>query len=179
MLKVLKWLVVASIVVLIGFSIHLYRHLGLQKPVEISRAVSGPLLLLYKDHRGPYHQILPVIREVELWAVKQNVPCPRTFGQYLDDAQAVDQDRLRSRGGCVLSVLPNGIPPEGFSVLKLPEHEYVVARFTGSPAAGPLTVYPAVKKYFADNRLVYPPTVIEIYSINGDNVTTEYLFQLP
>jgi DNA gyrase inhibitor GyrI len=174
-----KWLALFSLCGLIAFSFYVYRHLGLEKPVEIHQGPAGPFLFLFKDHRGPYHEIGPVIREVELWALKQNVPCSKTFGQYLDDPEGVDQDRLRSRGGCVLSVLPNGMAPPGFSVLKLPEKLYVIARFSGSPAAGPLSVYPAVKKYFAEHRLVYPPTVIEIYSVNGPNVTTEYLFQLP
>lgn len=174
-----KWLALFSVCGLIGFGIYVYNYLGIKKPVEISQGTAGPFLFLYKDHRGPYHEIGPVIREVELWALKQNVPCAKTFGQYLDDPEGVDQDRLRSRGGCVLSVLPNGMAPQGFAVLKIPEKAYVIARFAGSPAAGPLTVYPAVKRYFREHRLVYPPTVIEIYSVSGSDVTTEYLFQLP
>ena len=159
--------------------VYLYLHLGLSRPVEITRGPVGPLLLLYKQHRGAYHHIGPVIREVELWALNKNIPCSKTFGEYLDDPDAVDQDRLRSRGGCVLTVLPNGMAPEGFEVSRIPQKEYVIAHFRGSPAAGPLTVYPAVKKYFSENRLVYPPTVIEIYSVNGPDVLTEYLFLLP
>jgi len=176
---VLKWIVPLLLIGLAGFGIYLYRHLGLSQPVEITQGPRGPLLFLFKDHRGPYHEIGPVIREVELWALNKNVPCSKTFGQFLDDPQAVDQDRLRSRGGCVLSVLPNGMAPEGFNVLKILERGYVIAKFRGSPAAGPMTVYPKVKKYFEEHRLVYPPTVIEIYSIDGESVETEYLFQLP
>lgn len=174
-----KGIFFASLAGLAAFAFYVYYHLGMQKPVEITQGRAGPYLFLFKDHRGPYHEIGPVIHDVELWALKQNIPCTKTFGQYLDDPESVDQDRLRSRGGCVLSVLPNGMAPEGFNVLRLPEKNYVIARFTGSPAAGPLTVYPMVKKYFADNRLVYPPTVIEIYSVSGQDVSTEYLFQLP
>jgi DNA gyrase inhibitor GyrI len=176
---VFKWLVLLILSAGILLGTYLYFHLGLERPVEISRGSEGPLLLLYKDHRGPYHEIGPVIREVELWALNKNIPCSKTFGQYLDDPEAMEQDRLRSRGGCVLTVLPNGMAPEGFSVLKIPERPYVIAKFRGSPAAGPLTVYPAVKKYFAEQRLVYPPTVIEIYTVNGSDVETEFLFQLP
>lgn len=178
-MKLWKYLALISITGLAAFAVYVYSHLGLNKPVEISQGTAGPFIFLYKDHRGAYHEIGPVIHEVELWALKQNVPCSKTFGQYLDDPEGVDQDRLRSRGGCVLSVLPNGMAPQGYSVLKIPEKPYVIARFTGSPAAGPLAVYPEVKKYFAEHRLVYPPTVIEIYEINGSDVTTQYLFQLP
>ncbi len=175
----IKWLALFSVCGLIGFAVYVYQHLGLSEPISIARERAGPLLLLYKQHRGPYHEIGPLIREVELWALKKNIPCSRTFGEYLDDPEAVDQDRLRSNGGCILTVLPNGMAPEGFNVSRVPEKEYIVARFSGSPAAGPLTVYPAVKKYFAEHRLVYPPTVLEIYTVNGSAVMTEYLFLLP
>ncbi len=175
----LKWLALVIVCGIAGFIIYLYTHLGLSQPVEISRGPAGPLLLLFKQHRGPYHEIGPVIREVELWALNKNIPCSKTFGEYLDDPEAIDQDRLRSNGGCVLTVLPNGMAPDGFNVSRVPEKEYVIAKFQGSPAVGPLTVYPAVKKYFAENRLVYPPTVLEIYTVNGSDVVTEYLFLLP
>ncbi len=173
-----KWLFLGLAAALITFAFYLYFHLGLNKPVEITVTEAGPFVLIYKEHMGAYHEIGPVIREVENWAIKNNVPCPRTFGEYLDDPSTVDQDRLRSLGGCQTLTVPGELP-EGFKTKEIPRKNYVMARFSGSPAIGPYAVYPKVKDFFHEKRMKMPASVIEFYLVSGRNVETEFLFEIP
>ncbi len=174
-----KWLGLFSLGGIIAFVIYLYSHLGVNEPVDIQTKDAGPFTMLYKEHRGPYHRIGPVIGEVEKWAIVNNVACSQTFGEYLDDPESVDEDRLRSHGGCIVAGVPGGELPKGFKVKEVLKKNYVIARYSGSPAIGPFTVYPKVKEYMNQNRLKPSSTAIEIYYVNGARVTTEYLFELP
>lgn len=160
----------------VGLVIYLYVHLGVSRNVEIEVGERGPLYLLYKNHLGAYHQIGPTIDEVERWARSNSIHCPQTFGEFLDDPKAMDQDRLRSRAGCLLSAKLTS-PPGEFTYEERPAQKYVIAKFEGSPSIGPFKVYPKVQKFIEDNRMSTPSNpVIEIYTVNGAKVTTEYLF---
>jgi AraC family transcriptional regulator len=160
----------------VGFVIYLYTYLGFSREVQIEVGERGPLYLLYKNHLGAYHQIGPTITAAENWTNANNVLCPQTFGEFLDDPKTMDQDRLRSRAGCVLDRKLND-PPGDFVYEERPRQKYIIARFAGSPSIGPFKVYPKVRKYIEDNRLKPSSSpVIEIYTISGANVTTEYLF---
>ena len=116
-----------------------------------------------------------MIQEAEAWANSHNLRCPQTFGEYLDDPSLIDEDRLRSHGGCVLSATLTTVPPD-FQYQIRAERTYVVARFPGSPSIGPYKVYPKVQAFIAEQRLKPAAPVIEIYTISGDQMTTEYLF---
>lgn len=166
--------VFASVVFL---AIYLYFYLGFYKPVEIERVHGTAMHFISKSHTGPYHEIGPSITAVESWAREHHVPCEKTFGEYLDDPQAVDQDRLRSRGGCLVNGPVENLPTE-FKYEDRPAREYVKAEFSGSPAIGPFKVYPLVKEYLVEKRLKSTSGVIEIYSLHGTQVDTEYLFPL-
>lgn len=159
----------------LSLAVYLFFYLGFYKPVDLAVEKRGPTFLLYKTHMGAYHQIGPAISAVETWAKDNKVSCEKTFGEYLDNPQAVDQDRLRSRGGCILQGPLTNPPPE-FQYEQRPERQYVVARFSGSPAIGPLKVYPKAQEYIASKRLKTDPAAMEIYLIRGDLVETEYLF---
>lgn len=167
-----------SVVIFIaGLGTYLFFYLGAYKSVQIEISKRGPLHLLYKPHAGAYHQIGDTIREVETQALAQNLDCTRTFGEYLDNPDSVDQDRLRSRGGCVLTAKPEHIPAE-YQYEERPTLDYVVGHFSGSPAIGPFKVYPKVKTYLQEHRLVTTEATIEIYTVDGPRVATEYLFAL-
>lgn len=175
----IKWILLAVASTAVSLSVYLYMHLGLAKPVDITTEDAGPFVFLFKEHMGAYHEIGKVITEVERWAIAQNQPCSKTFGEYLDDPSLVDQDRLRSLGGCIVPVKPEVPLPEGFSVKEMPRQQFVVARFSGSPAVGPFKVYPKVHSFFAEKRIKAPTSNLEIYTVNGQQVNTEYLFVLP
>lgn len=174
-----KWLLLFAVTGVLGFVVHLYSHLGLSEPVEIATGEAGPFVMLYKEHRGPYYLIAPIIAEVEKWALQQNLGCSRTFGHYLDDPESSDEDRLRSEGGCLLATPPAQPLPEGYQVKEIPLKKYVMARYKGSPGFSPFTVYPKVKTFVYDNRIKIGVGAIEIYEIHGSRVTTQYLFEIP
>lgn len=175
----IKWIFLSVISAVTVLAVYLYFYLGAYKPVEFHVEQAGPFHLLYQNHQGPYHQIMPKIQAAEAWAREHHLPCPRTYGEYLDDPQGVDQDRLRSHAGCLLGSVPGEKPPASFTYEERPERRYAVARFTGSPSIGPFKVYPKLEAFLQRERLASSPDpVIEIYRINGDQVETEYLFPL-
>jgi DNA gyrase inhibitor GyrI len=161
----------------VGLGVYLFFYLGVYKPVDVRLEKRGPFEVVFKQHIGPYHTIGASIREVENWAQTHGLNCPQTFGEYLDNPEAVDEDRLRSHGGCILTSAPATVPSE-YQYQHRPERSYAVGRFEGSPAIGPYTVYPKLRKFLDEHRLKSSSPVIEIYTVNGDKVTTEYLFAI-
>lgn len=158
-------------------SVYLCVHLGAFEPVDIDEEVRGPLYVLYSDHQGAYYQISEVISRVEGAAKLAGAACAKTFGEYFDDPSVVEEDRLRSRGGCIATE-PFGKTPEGLHTDQIPDSRYVVAHFSGSPAIGPWKVYTKVHRYLLHHRLKAVEETIEIYSLHDNEITTEYLFPL-
>ena len=118
----IKTIFIGLFLFVLAFGTYLYCYLGAYKSVTVTAEKRGPLYLLYQTYTGPYHEIGSVIHTTETFALAQNLPCPRTFGEFLDDPERVDQDRLRSRAGCLLAA-PLIIPHAGF--------EYEVAHREG------------------------------------------------
>lgn len=168
--------VVSLIIALFGLAAYLFFYLGVNKPVSVELEERGPFHFIYKNHLGAYHEIGPVISAVESWAAEKHLDCPLTFGEYLDDPDAVDQDRLHSRGGCILNEKPSLELPEGLTYEERARKHYAVGRFEGSPAIGPWKAYPKIKDFIETRRLKASGTVLETYLIRGDKVTTEFLF---
>jgi AraC family transcriptional regulator len=165
--------------VVLGFfflGLYLAFHLGVWRGVNVEVISEPARTLLARDHKGPYHKINDVIVSVEKWAAQNNVPCPRTFGQYLDDPGKTAEERLRSRGGCVVD--PAGLPqelPEDLILSQLEAGRFVHAQFLGSPAIGPWRVYPRLKEFIKKEDLKTNDTTLEIYTVTGQNeMTTDY-----
>ena len=174
-----KWLLLSALTGGVTLLIYLYVYLGASKPVTFTQKEVGPLPLLYKIHTGPYHQIMSNIHAAEAWARENKMDCSRTFGEFLDDPKAVDEDRLRSRVGCILERPPDGVALGDFTFELRPARHYAVAHFGGSPSIGPFKVYPKLQDYLQSERLATNlDPVIEVYRVNGDHVETEYLFPL-
>jgi DNA gyrase inhibitor GyrI len=173
-----KYFFLTVIVGILGLVTYLYFYLGASKPVEVAVQDKGTIYLLYSNHTGAYHYINATIEKVEAWARLNGVFCRQTFGEFLDDPQSVDEDRLRSHAGCVLDRPIGSLPHEPFIYEERKPGRYAVAAFTGSPAIGPFKVYPKVRKFLNEKRLRSSAPVVEIYTINGDSVRTEYLFPL-
>lgn len=173
----MKTFLLAIVTGAILLAVYLYVYLGVSRPVTVTLEKRGPFYLLFKDHQGPYHKIGGAIAEVEKWASEHNTRCPRTFGEYLDNPETGDEDRLRSHGGCVLATNLATAPPE-FQYQVRPEKLYAVARFEGSPAIGPYKVYPEARRFLDEKRLASSSPVIEVYTIDGAKMTTEYLFAI-
>lgn len=173
----MKYLVGGTVLIVTGLILTLMVRLGAFRPVELTYNTRGPIKVVYKPHVGPYHQIVPTIEEVESWAKQNGEPCRLSFGEYLDDTDLTDEDRLRSNGGCVVEKdWSKGLPP-GFQYRVIPNHGFVLATFEGAPSIGPLKVYPKVDHYVDENGLVQNGPVYEFYEILGPNaVRTTYWF---
>jgi len=178
----LKWLLGTILGVVLGLAGFFFFSLGAYKSVEIQETNQPGLHLLYLDHSGPYHKIVTTIEKVEAFAKAEKLDCHLSFGQYLDNPQEVEEGRLRSRGGC-LTREPSGynqiaakLPPD-FKILDLPAQKWVQAVFTGSPAIGPLKVYPKVMDYFNAKGVKMGAFSLEQYEVlSPKEVTTTYLF---
>lgn len=174
-----RYLLLPLLVAIVALVAYLAFYLGAFRPVVIAEKKAGPFVMLYKDHTGPYHKIVPVIEEVEKWAKDNGLDCRLSFGEYLDDTSLTEEARLRSRGGCLLPQQPAVAVPEGFKVTLLPEKNYVTAVFEGSPGIGPMKVYPKVYDYFKTQRLVREEAVMEVYEIfSAEKMTTTYYFAI-
>ncbi len=153
-----------------------YHYLGFSQPVTITTANQGPFQMIFKDHIGPYHEIMEAIEEVEKWAKASGVECINSVGEYIDDPEVVDHDRLRSRGGCIVQQVPAEIPKQ-FGSETIPNKEYLVATFDGAPSIGPFKVYPKVKNHLQASHLKSTGSVYEIYEVRDVNkLRTTYLF---
>jgi effector-binding domain-containing protein len=177
-MKLLRSFLVAILLVVLTLGAWLFYYLGAFKSVDITEVQKDPLKMIYKDHTGSYHKIVTVIEEVETWARAHGVDCAESFGEYIDDANVVEEARLRSRGGCIVKELPAS-PPEGFKTREIPARKYVMAIFEGSPGIGPMKVYPKAESYMRERQLTMDGPVIEIYVIHSEKtMTTTYLFPL-
>ncbi len=167
-----------GIVLIVGGTIiYLIFHLGVFKDVQIKEDSRGPYYVLFKEHRGAYYKISDVITGVENEARKLALDCAQAFGEFYDNPKEVDEDRLRSRGGCISTFQYPKIP-EGHGTDSIPVQKFVVATFDGSPAIGPWKVYPKVQAYVEEHRLHIAEEAIEIYTPKDGSLETTYLFPL-
>lgn len=175
----MKYILVFVLVAILSFGLFLANYLGAFKGVEISTVQQGPFKTVYLEHVGPYHKVSKVIEQVENFMKSQGAPCGRSFGEYLDDPQAVEEARLRAKVGCIVQSVPANLPAE-MKAGEIPERKYVMAIFTGSPGIGPLKVYPRVNDYMLKNKLKQSGAIVEIYEIMSiaekNAMTTTYLF---
>ncbi len=171
----IRTFLLSIVIFILALTTYLYFYLGVYKKVEVSLESRGPFYMLFKEHIGPYHEIGSTIQAVEQFARSANLLCATTFGEFLDDPESMDQDRLRSHAGCLLSAAPS-TAIDGFKFEERSARMYAVGQFSGSPAIGPFKVYPKVKKFLGEKRAQNPKPVIETYLVNGTSVHTEYLF---
>lgn len=171
--------VTASVVVGIMF------RLGSFKDVDIQRDSNDKTFhLLSRDHLGPYHKIAEVILVVETWARANGEPCVLTFGEYKDNPDTTDEDRLRSRGGCLLPSTEaaknlEGKTPEGMSLSSIVIGDSLVAVFDGSPAIAPSKVYPEVFERMEQLELTPAGSIFEIYEVlSPTEGRTKYIFSV-
>lgn len=153
-------------------------NMGVFKPVHIKETKYPEMFLVYKEHVGPYHKILPTLESVEKWAVENKLDCSKSFGQYFDNPDVKEHARLKSHVGCWLPSKTELPLPEGFHSKTIPSQEYVVGEFLGSPAIGPFKVYGEAKEYFVAHKWPLAEDVIEIYErYDKDSLKTYYLFR--
>ncbi len=173
----IRHFVLIFFLVLASYALWVCFYVGAFKPVVFSHQKAGPWNFIYKEHLGPYHKTVSVIEEVETWAKLNSIDCHLTYGEYLDDPKSVDEDRLHSRGGCLVASLPKMQLPENFKTETRGEQTYVIASFSGSPGIGPFKVYPKALDYLQENHLQSTGPVVEVYEVLSDNkMDTKYYF---
>lgn len=176
----MKTLVGIVFAILLAFISGVAIYVGAFKPVQITEEARDGLRLIFVRHVGPYHKIVPSLEQVENWAKTQGLNCSQTFGEFLDNPQTVDEERLRANVGCILEATETAPTTlaEGFQYDEKDARTYVVARFDGAPSIGPLKVYPKVNEWADKNQKQIIGSVIEIYTVLGNGVETEYLFNV-
>lgn len=176
----MKYLVGGLVVLLVALIIMVSFYLGAFKTVTFAEKQFPPLNVVYKEYQGPYHKIVPTLEEVAALVRTRGESCERSFGEFLDNPKEVDEDRLRSRVGCLVEQ-PLDELPAGYKSAKIDYPSYLVAVFTGSPAIGPFKVYPKAEALLAQRPGISAGPPIEIYRIlNAENneMETNYLFPL-
>ncbi len=170
------------IFLVVAFLIWFVYSVGFFKTVEIREEKVSSMTLLYIEHVGPYHKIIDAISAVERFAKDKKWPCRKTFGEYLDNPDVVEHDRLRSLGGCILEVpiaeLASQLPAD-IKFKELPEKNYVVGTFYGAPMVGPYKVYPKLDEYIHARNLKRNNSTLEIYEmISEKDLMTKYLVEI-
>lgn len=177
----LKYITITVLIVIAGI-ISLCFRLGVFKNVSVRVAMEEPFDLIFAEHTGPYHKIVPVIEKVETWVRSNGGKCNISFGEYLDDPKLVPEDRLKSRGGCVAEPGINWAErlqsnPE-IKFESRPSGKYLVLWWDGSPSLAPLLVYPKAEREARERGLKISGPVLEFYQILGQKEgVTRYLFQ--
>ena len=167
-------------------SILAYR-LGVFKSVHIEIKNHAQFYLLYKEHIGPYHKIVPVIEEVETWSKANGIICKKSFGQFLDDPEKTESARLRSHAGCLLQkkefaeiTAEKSLKlklPDGFKVKSAQINHHIYAEFSGSPGVGVWKVYRPVFELMNKRRFKKQSPIYEVYEIlSKDKMNTQYYF---
>lgn len=166
---------VVAFIIFVG--VMLLVRLGAFKPVSVTSMAAGPFRVVYKHHTGPYHKIVPVLESVEKWAAENQEACQTAFGEYIDNPDLIEEDRLNSNGGCVVNADWSGRLKEELMYREIPKHLYVVAEFEGAPSIGPQKVYPRATKFITDNGLQVSGPVIEMYErVSNSQIKTHYYF---
>jgi effector-binding domain-containing protein len=174
----MRHIVSVTFFIIISLIVYLFYHLGAYKSVSMELKEQGPFIMVYKEHIGPYHKIVPVIEEVEKWAKTQGESCVKSFGEFLDDPKSVEQERLRSHAGCLISKTIS-VLPEGYKIQELPKQVFLYAVFDGSPAIGPYKVYMKAANFMEEKGYMPNGSIIEVYEIFPNNkMTTEYYFKI-
>lgn len=174
----MKQILLAILGAAIVYITYVMIHTGAFNPVQLD-IIDGPEYhVVYKSHTGAYHEISRTIEEVEKWLASFKVGCRKSFGQFLDDPSVTEEDRLRSHVGCLVKERHEDSDLAiHYKVIK--PQKYLRALFSGSPAIGPMKVYPKAKEFMTVNELEADGPVMEIYTIHSaDKMTTEYLFPI-
>ncbi len=137
------------LVALFGFLI----HAGLFAEVKASEEWTGEYQVVYRPHKGGYHEIGTVIDDIHAILEAEQIPAGLSFGQYFDDPFEGDTKigDLRSHVGVMIeqkdasrvSVLES---THDFKTKIIPQGKYLVAelpfRNELSKVIGPMKVYP-------------------------------------
>lgn len=161
------------LVIYLGFVV---KQAGYFRDVKIEK-LEDPLefYMVYKTHIGSYHKMNDTIVEVEKKLAENNISCRVSFGHYLDAPEIVDEDRLKSHGGCILSTEMDVSKLE-LESKKITNQKFVRATFEGSPSLGPIKVYGEIEEFMKKHELKKNGPILETYEAVGNSFVTKYYF---
>lgn len=143
----------------------------------------GPFNVVYHEHRGPYHEIMKVINEVQKYLDQRGIGRKEAFGEYFDDPSLVKPEDLRSNGGFIVDkLLEEGARielEEPYKFKTIERKLYLVVTFRGSPALGAMKAYTKAGKWIEESDHVFSnEPALEIYRMEGEKMITEYLIPI-
>ena len=98
------------------------------------------------------------------------------FAEYFDVPGKVKPEDLRSNAGFLVDKYYKDSSPYKFK--KVPKQLYASSVFNGSPAIGPMKVYPVMNKWIKDNGYEVCGPCLEIYKMQGKKMSTQYLMPI-
>ena len=136
-------------------------RMGAFNSVELVHEERGPYRVVCLPHTGAYNKIAEKIVRVEEMLKAAGVPTVVSCGIYYDNPVEVAEERLRSKGGCVVEGEVAVEPP--FEIEAIPRRDVLVARFEGHPAFAPLKIYPAISAWLSDHGYRPGSPAVEFY----------------
>lgn len=182
--KMLKKVTSVILLALISVAVFLYIKTGAYKGVDVELSSLPSYQIFYKEHTGPYHEILTSLKEVEDFFQELGTPCQKTFGLFLDDPAAVDHENLKSHVGCAFTKehspqvfnLPEGILE---SFLSSQDSQCYKGVFKGSPSLTAIKVYPRLQEKADKDKVKLKTEALEVYeTTNGVTTTSVYRCKL-
>lgn len=136
-------LIIIAVIVLFWAALTYY---GMFTSVEITQAQKGPYYLVYKEHKGDYAKVGPVMDEVYYdLRNNKNIFSAKGFGLYYDNPEEVAKENLRSVVGCIVPLAKiDGIEGD-YKIAEFPSSKAVVSTF---PYRGTLSFIMAVIKVY-------------------------------
>lgn len=171
-LRVIKWIVVAIVIFVV---VGMFTMGGFQK-VTVTSEEAGPIKIVYLEHKGPFHKIGDKFNQVKSYLDASKNTFTDAVGEYYDDPAKVKQEDLRSNIGFIVDKDYKDSAPYKFK--SIPKQLYASVAFKGSPAIGPIKVYPAMNKWIKDNGYEGCGPGLEIYKMKGKEFSTQYLMPI-
>ncbi len=166
--------IVAAIILVIILTLMWF--MGVFQRIEVNAIESGPMRMVYIEHKGSYDKIAEKINQVKLYLDKQKIAVLDAFGEYYDDPQKVKTEDLRSAGGFL--VIKDIQPETSYKFKRIDKKLYASAIFIGSPAIGPFMVYPKLMKWIEKNHYEIDGAAIELYKMTEDKIETHYMIPI-
>lgn len=176
-MTVLKYvlLVVAFLLIIMIFVLYIS---GFFTSIRVQEKVTGPYVLVYKDHLGDYKETRTIQDDIYYALLNDyDLETYKGFGIYYDDPKEVPKENLRSKAGCILEESQYShlnTLEKSFNIYETPKQDSILVEFPlknkFSPLMGLIKVYPAIKKYTEQNNLS-EKEILEVYDIPNKKIT--------
>lgn len=156
--------ILITLTVLIIALVVLGIFLGLFQSVNIRKIQAGPYKIMCLDHIGSYKNICRKIKSVDELLSKNKIKPIAFCGVFYDDPRKIDEDKLRSKGGCIVKEFAD---IDILEQLTIPKTEVVSASIKAHPAIAPIKTYPKIEQWLSKNKYKVTGPSLEIYHNSG------------